>query len=288
MYEMRERFVEVNGLLLNVCEWGLEDGIPIVCLHGFLHQGAVWHDVAEILAPSGARVIAPDARGHGHSGHVGPGGSYHFADYLRDLDGLLRDLGGKPVTLVGHSMGGTAASMYAGLRPDAIRALVIIEGLGPPPVHDEWAVDQLVRHLDELAEPPEHAPMTDLADAVARMRRPLPELSEVAAYRLAERVVEPHPEGGLRWRWDALHRTRSAYAFDRDRYLIMLGRIRAPTTLVCGQRGAYDFPDLAAREAAIRSARRVLLPSGHNPHMECPGELAEVLWKAATGGEDWA
>jgi pimeloyl-ACP methyl ester carboxylesterase len=81
---------------------------------------------------AGSAMIAPDWRGHGDSAWLGPGASSYFLDYVADLAGLVEALRRGPAFLVGHSMGGGAASLYAGTFPDAVRGLVIVEGLGPP------------------------------------------------------------------------------------------------------------------------------------------------------------
>jgi pimeloyl-ACP methyl ester carboxylesterase len=272
-----ESTVTVRGLSLRLSSWGPPDGELVVCLHGFLDQGASWEPVGLALAALGYRVVAPDARGHGLSDHVGAGGYYHFTDYLVDLDGLAEQLSPEqPFNLVGHSMGGAVATLYAGVRPDRVAALVNIEGLGPPRVSDEHAVGQMVTHLRQLRGTPQHRPLADLDDAVARMRAHTPELPEAEARRLAERVTEPW-QGGLRWRWDPLHRTRGAIAFDVDRFVLVLGRIRAPVTLVIGATSPFALDDGEERFACLATARKVRLPSGHHPHFECPERLATVL-----------
>ena len=129
---VRERFVSIRGLNLCLCEWGGVGRPIVVCLHGYLDQGAAWARVAQRFAQHGYHFIAPDARGHGRSDHAPAGSDYHFPDYLSDLDGLLDELNVSKVLLVGHSMGGTVASLYAGVRPERIEALGVVEGLGPP------------------------------------------------------------------------------------------------------------------------------------------------------------
>src|SRR5690606_17454861 len=115
------------------------------------------------------RVIAPDQRGHGLSEHVGRGGFYHFWDYVSDLDALVGSLE-RPVDLVGHSMGGTVACLYASLRPEAVRRLVLVEGLGPPDASGEL-LRRPRRFLDDRHRGPVHAPLDDVADGVRRMLR---------------------------------------------------------------------------------------------------------------------
>jgi pimeloyl-ACP methyl ester carboxylesterase len=277
---MSETTITVRGLELSLSTFGPPEGELVVCLHGFLDQGASWEGVGLALGARGYRLVAPDARGHGRSAHVGVGGYYHFTDYLVDLDGLAEQLSPeRPFALVGHSMGGTVATMYAGARPDRVEALVNIEGLGPPAVSDEHAVGQLVSHLRQLRKTPEHRVLAGLDDAVARMRSYTPELPEAFARRLAERATEPWGDG-LRWRWDPLHRTRGAIALDANRFDVLLGRIRAPVTLVAGDKSPFALEDVQERVARLALSRTVTLPSGHHPHFECPERLAGVIDEA--------
>ena len=75
-------------------------------------------------------------RGHGDSDWVGPGGYYHFLDYLADLHELVGQVGRARVSLVGHSMGGSVAAYYAGAFPERVHKLALLEGLGPPESKD--------------------------------------------------------------------------------------------------------------------------------------------------------
>lgn len=271
-----------RGLDLAICEWPGERGLPLVILHGFLEQGACWHEVATRLS---RRCIAPDQRGFGGSEHVGRGGWYHFWDYISDLDALVQHLGGK-VDLVGHSMGGTVSAMYAGLRPDAVRRLVLIEGLGPPDMR-ATLVDRGRAFLDHRARHPKHPTFPSVEAAAARMRRWHPQLTEATSVRLAARVVrevEPDDpevrerEHPLTWRWDPLHRARSPQPFQADLFSEHLARITAPTLLVDGADSVLVLQDRAARQARIRGARRIVLDNaGHMVHFDRPEALAGII-----------
>ncbi len=283
-----ERRVPGSGLEISLSEWA-PTGTPaagspaatVVILHGFLDQGAAWAEVAAPLAAAGHRVLAPDHRGHGRSEHVGRGGYYHFPDYLRDLDAWTGALLEAPSVLVGHSMGGTIAGMFASTRPERVRALVLVEGLGPGSVRDDLAPGQLREHLEHLRRPRTHSAMPGVEDAAARLRRFNPAMSAPLAALLAARATDPAPGGGVRWRWDPLHRTRSAIPFSLERHLAFLRRVRAPTTLVDGERSPFQIDRRQEREEALPIARRVTLPCGHNPHFELPRELAAVIAEAA-------
>lgn len=279
---MDEQAVVLRGMRFCLCGWGTGTGPVVVLLHGWLDQAASWGRTAAALSAAlGRRVVALDQRGHGRSDPAPAGTTYHFSEYLADLDALLRTLPGGPVDLVGHSMGGTVASQYAGARPGQVRRLVLVEGLGPPAVSDADAVAQLRQHLEQLGEAPARSRLADVAEGAARIQRLNPSLPPEEAERLAARILCPHPDGqGLTWRWDPWHRTRAAVAFDVRRYRLLLARIQAPATLLFGDQSGYAamLPDLAERIACIpQVVGQHSLPTGHSPHLDDPDLLATHL-----------
>ena len=271
----RDFQVAPRGLRLRLCEWGTPGAEPpVVILHGFLEQGAAWERVAEQLP--GRYIIAPDQRGHGLSEHIGAGGFYHFWDYVSDLDALVTSLGGT-VDLVGHSMGGTVATYFAGARSDAVRRLVIVEGLGPPDM-TAAALKRSRDFLEHLRKPRTHRRLEDLSAAVARMRYWITTLASEVAERLAERITEPHPEGGLRWTWDPLHRATAPVPFSAELFQQWIRAITAPTLLVEGSASLFRVPDGAERAASLTDARSVTIDgAGHLIHHDRPEALARVI-----------
>ena len=287
---MRERDVELRGLRFQLCEWGPAGGPLVVMLHGWLDQGAAFDAVAGTLARDGFWVVAPDHRGHGHSAWTPAGSTYHFLEYVADLDALVDLLqaehpGCVPFTLVGHSMGGTIAALYSGLRASSVRSLVLLDGLGPPAVSDEDAADQAVSFLDQCRAVRPNRPMRDLASAAERIHRTNPGLTAARAHALARRATRATPAGGLVWRWDPMHRTRAAVAFDADRLAVVLGRVRAPAVLLLGAEGWYgQLPGLDTRLAALGGGVvRIDLPCGHDlHHAQAAAVVAQVRRAAST------
>ena len=280
---MNERILTLRGLDFCLCEAlpDRETAPPVLILHGWLDQGASWRRVAAGLARAGHRVIAPDHRGHGKTAHTPPGSYYHFPDYIADVDALFRALALPEVILVGHSMGGTISTTFAALRPERVTSLVLIDGLGPPASSPEQAVEQYRTHLKHLEAPRPVSTLADVDAAAERLRRMNPLLPEAEARFLAARCTRP-VEGGVVWRWDPLHRTRSPVAFDLERHMAMLRHIQAPTTLIFGAKDWYlSLPDLPDRIAALGNvAARIDLPTGHSPHMEDPDQLVTHLLAA--------
>jgi pimeloyl-ACP methyl ester carboxylesterase len=247
----------------------------MLILHGFQDQSASWDACAQELRSMGP-VLVPDQRGFGWSEHVGRGGTYHFSDYVLDIDTLLHEQELDAVHVIGHSMGATVACYLAAARPDLVRTLSLVDGIGPPVVADSKAPQQLRTHLKHHRSPRAHSPMESLQDAARRLRKATPSLSEARALSLAERGTRSTPEGWV-WRWDAKHRARSALPFDAERFIAHLEEVQCPAQLVLGAEGWFrHLPDLDRRVAALR-AKQVSIPGGHNLHLDNPLGLAEVL-----------
>ncbi|MEZ4316589.1 MAG: alpha/beta hydrolase [Myxococcota bacterium] len=259
-------------LELEVCVYGADRaGPPLVVLHGFLEQGAAWQWVAEHLDRP---VYAPDQRGHGQSDHIGRGGFYHFWDYVSDVDLLLEHLSpGAPVDLLGHSMGGTVASLYAGSRPERVSRLVLVEGLGPPDT-SATLVDRTRIYLENRRNPPKNPILPDAAAAAARMLRHNPRLGEARARALAERTTTP-VEGGVAWTWDPRHRARNPRPFVEAHFVPFLERITAPTLVVWGATSPFPGIDRASH---LANATVVQIPgAGHLVHLDAPEALAREI-----------
>jgi pimeloyl-ACP methyl ester carboxylesterase len=111
-----------HGPDLSVLAWAANPAAPVlVCLHGHFGQGAIYAPLAEALAPAW-RVVAPDQRGHGWSGHAA---DYGRADYLADVAAVLDALAIPRCVLLGSSLGGVNAYQFAARHPDRVAALVV-------------------------------------------------------------------------------------------------------------------------------------------------------------------
>ncbi len=284
MIEPVEERVVANGLAHHVVTWdgrraARAGGATFVLCHGFLDLAWSWDRVARHLAGAGHRVVAFDWRGHGTSEWIGPGAYYHFPDYVRDLDALLPQIADEPPHLVGHSMGGTACSLFAATRPGAIRTLTLIEGIGPPEHPPELTPDRFGAWLRTIAEARARGPrrMAGLEDALARMRVQNPTLDDAFGLFLARKATRTTEDGALVWTFDPLHRTTSPVPFQLAAYLAFLERIECSVLLVGGESG-FRVPGEKERASKIRDHAWVELDSvGHMIHWQAPERLAEAL-----------
>lgn len=276
-----ESRVEANGLSHHVLTWdGGDRGLVVLC-HGYLDLAWSWDRVARRLADAGHRVVAFDWRGHGETEHVGRGGYYHFADYLLDLEELLAKIAGdRAIDLVGHSMGATACAMYAGTRPDRIRRLVLIEGVGPPDQPIALAPDKVGAWLRTVARYRARTPrpLASIDEAIQRMRVQNPDLPDELAAFIAEKSTRPAPSGeGRVWTFDPLHQTTSPTQFRTEVFATFLSRITAPALIVVGEKG-FRLPDERARAASIADHRFVEIPGAtHMIHWIAPDALSAAI-----------
>ena len=107
-----ELFYEVRG----------EDE-PIIFSHGWMCDCSVWNSQIEFFAKK-YKVVAYDQRGHGRSDK--PKGDYSIQTLSNDMHSLIQKLKLEKVTLVGHSMGGMAALVFALDHPDKVSKLVLV------------------------------------------------------------------------------------------------------------------------------------------------------------------
>jgi myxalamid-type polyketide synthase MxaB len=284
---MRERRLDGRDLSLCVCDWGADDGLPIVCLHGTMDHGPSWEAVAQTLVADGYKVMAPDLRGHGRSGHLGAHGSYHVRDFVGDLDVVLRQLGTDSVPLVAHSFGSMIAVIYAAARPERISALVLVEPPLPPkhPQPQTFAA-QIAAHLSDPDTTPQHVVMPDLSVAVERLCQVTPAMPQALALRMAKRLTTVQ-EGGIVWRWDArldAPHERLFAGLAREEYLSMLASIRVPITIIYGAASGWITPeDKHLIQAALPQTRPIVLHGGHNLQVDAAADLAAVINHAVKG-----
>lgn len=183
-----------DGLSLRVREWGDPDAAPIVLLHGLRGYSGTWRSLAAALPDR--RLIAIDQRGRGESDWDAER-NYYTDAYLSDLEDLVAHLGLTRFTLIGHSMGGTTAYVYAARNPGRLDAL-IIEDIAPGSSVSGAGAERIKAEMAAL--PRDFA---DWAEARAYWRKARPSVSEAAREeRLAESLRET-ADGRIGWRYDA-------------------------------------------------------------------------------------
>lgn len=279
MKPFQSHFHDVRDIRVHVREWGRRGAPMLVMLHGWSDVGATFQFVIDAFEHDW-HVVAPDWRGHGLSGRGHD--AYWFADYLGDLDALLRIYSPEaPVRIVGHSMGGNVAHLYAGIRPERVRALVTLESLARADRPADEAPDRYATWLEQLAT--RKAPRVyESVEALAlRLRRANPRLTEARALFMARHYTEAHEAGGVRIAVEPAHRNAQPVIHRRAEAEACWRRITAPVMWLMQEgtqwqeiRGidaeAYD-----RTRACFANLRETPVPDcGHNLQHDQPERVA--------------
>ena len=104
---------------------GDDRSYPLILIHPIGGNVLIWHHEISLLLKSGFRVIAYEIRGH-YRTNMGKVGACTMQDLVNDLHQLLNHLNINRCSIIGHSIGGIIASMYAAQYPDCIDVIVLI------------------------------------------------------------------------------------------------------------------------------------------------------------------
>jgi pimeloyl-ACP methyl ester carboxylesterase len=271
----------VRGLRMHLTRWPGSDPRPWLLLHGWADTGGTFQFLADAL-PDTRTLVAPDWRGFGASDWAV--GGYWFPDYFADLEQLIAQLSPEAsVTLIGHSMGANVAMMYAGIRPERVRAVVSIDGFGLPPTQPEQAPTRYRAWLDEVAEIPAFARFPSHAAFAEYLHKRSPRLPRERAEFVARAWTEPVPDGGVRMRADPQHKRVNPVLYRREEAQACWREIRAPLLMVAAADSGYAArvageATLERMRELVPTSRLVTIPDcGHMVHHEQPAALGAAI-----------
>ena len=98
-------------------------GEPVVILHGLFGMGDNWISIARRIGQN-YKVYLPDARNHGRSPHSD---TFNTRVLKEDLAQFISDRALENVKLIGHSLGGKVAMLYALEHPENVEKLVVVD-----------------------------------------------------------------------------------------------------------------------------------------------------------------
>lgn len=264
-----------RGLDLMVRVVGDAGKPPLILQHGARDHG---HSLdflgARFLGTH--RIIIPDLRGHGDSGHV-PGGGYEGIDYVADFVFLLRCLAGEGLgevfDVIGHSLGGNIAAHAAAAAPCHFRRLVNIEGAGTPPdrydaiitvpIAQRWA-GAVTRRLgaDQRAE----RRMKGSEEAVRKLKRIYSSAPDGIVEYVARTGVREDGEGVV-WKYDPLLSLDLLRPEAPEEYAALYADVPCPVLLVYGRKSFATPPTEDGRGLMFPKGRlEIIEGAGHWPH----------------------
>src|SRR5690606_20449374 len=127
----------------------LGEGQPFVILHGFLGMSDNWKTMGQSISEQGFQVHLVDQRNHGKSFHSN---EFNYELLVEDLKNYCDSKGLKEIILLGHSMGGKTAMLFAATYPTMVSKLIVAD-ISPRyyPVHHDVILNGLsALDFDEL------------------------------------------------------------------------------------------------------------------------------------------
>jgi pimeloyl-ACP methyl ester carboxylesterase len=239
----------------------------VVLLHGGSAHAHWWDGFADAIADS-HHVLALDLRGHGDSERSDPP-AYRVKDYVGDLAAFVDATASHRINLIGHSLGGIIAIAYAGLVPERLNSLVIVDA--QPRISPAGA-----RYINRLHHFP-HPVYPDREQALRRFRL-LPTQTNAAPEvlaRVAAHAIRQLPDG----RWTPKFDRESLSHAEPQDFTAALHQLSCPLLFVRGAHSTFlSHAALAAVMAIAPNAEVVEIPDAHHHVMlDNPVEFERVV-----------
>ncbi len=251
-------------------------GTVVIGLHGYLDNA----ESLRLLAPylQSQRFIALDLAGHGRSSHRPIGMHYNQADYLQDLHALIEDQEWEQVILLGHSMGGILASLYAGLFPEKVKGVISLDACGPLTLEASTSQVQMREAiLSRKKKQRNKLTLVNLDDAV-KARCKVSDIPADHARAILERNLTQDAGGHCFWSSDPRLRTKSVLRLTEEQAENIMSAIVCPILFV-GASSSFKALDSVydKRQSWFKNARFEQLTGGHHIHMEKTDEVGMLI-----------
>lgn len=244
------------------------NGPTIVLLHGFADSKTVWLDVAKQLTPH-FHLVIPDLPGWGESSRD-MGANYDIDAQAARLQDFVQALGLGRFMLVGHSMGGAIAGVYAAEHPEHVSSLALLDSFGLKFNQNAFARESLAG-TDPFAFS-DRAGFWRATDLVFAKR---PDVPGRFVDALVARNVKDH--AFMAKVFDEL-REPSQYLAVQNR----LDKLTMPVLgLWCNGDKVIDISAMDSLRSGLVHASGIsastLIGCGHMPELEKPEETAQIL-----------
>ncbi|EHL29591.1 alpha/beta fold hydrolase [Legionella drancourtii] len=273
---MHEIIIQIPGFSIAGKTWGSPENPPILALHGWLDNANSFAPLAPYLQDD-FYFIAADLPGHGYSSHIPAGCNYHFFDAIFIIIELINALQLGKVHLLGHSMGACISSLLAGVAPQLLRSLYLIEALGPFSAPAETTCQQLAAYAQFLNQPSKKSKSYEHFEKAVVARSAKGYVSMDIAQILCERALI-QTAGRYHWRHDPKLLVTSPLRMTEEQILSCLRQISSKTVLLLSNEGfSFDAEIMANRIKTVNNLIVERLDGGHHIHMEKPEVVAQLL-----------
>jgi pimeloyl-ACP methyl ester carboxylesterase len=276
MLEPEQINIDLPNINVAALAWGPKDGMPILALHGWLDNAASFIPIATYL--SNFRLIALDLPGHGYSDHRPAGAYFHFYDYAPDVLSIIDHFGWDKCALLGHSLGAGVASLLAGVFPERISALGLIDGLGPLAVSEQQLPDMMRKSIEEYSNLiNKQLTVYPDKDAAVKARLSANKMEYSSAELIVHRGLKEHAEGFI-WRSDPRLLVKPLIMLCESQIEEFLKRITTKTCLLRPAPGwPFDEKILTNRIALLNDVEVHRIEGEHHIHMDKPELVGKLL-----------
>ena len=255
-----------NNPMLNFVRIG--EGEPLIILHGLFGSNKNWQSISKVLSQS-FDVLTLDLRNHGESFHSAV---MDYPSMVRDVHHLLNQLEIKSCRLMGHSMGGKVAMLFASQYPQLISQLVVVDIAPISYQHNfDHLIDPIIAlKLDEMdtRTDVDKALQTDIAD------------SQLRQFLLQSLARKPH---GWRWKnnWSAIKKHRDkiiGFQFPEEAQPGSW-KVNIPTLFISGELSDYvdEIGKGVINHHFEKPHFRVINDANHWLHAEQPKQFADAV-----------
>lgn len=242
-------------------EWGPADAPVLLCCGGVANVAMRFSFLASDLCDR-YRVICMDWLGRGRSGWLASEGDYSLPTYAEQLRQMIKHLGGRPVTVLGSSMGGSATIEMMATTPKLVERL-ILNDVGPhiPARRRRRRADTIARHY-VFRNP------GDLLRKVGASQKNDGPVSDDIRFNLTFHQTRwSDDEGGRIYRHDV--RAMQAYRRDAQRSLLQWTQwrhVHCPVLLIHGMQSDALFESTIKRMVRGKTVTTMHIPdTGHAP-----------------------
>jgi pimeloyl-ACP methyl ester carboxylesterase len=272
----QEIFVTHGTLQLAVRIYGESAAPPLIALHGWRDNSASFALLAPLLPD--VKTIAMDFPGHGLSSPRSREGHYYIWSYIDDVLAVVDDLNLSSFNLLGHSMGGAVACLFAALYPDRVKNLLLLDAVGPLVTPPEDAPAHMLRSITQMQtlRPGYHHHYPDFKHAVkARADKGL---SLDAATILGKRGIL-QDERGYYWNLDPRLSRANPLSLTEAQAAAFISKISCQTLLITAKEYWQQKQQwLALRRSYFQSLQMHELQGNHHQHLDGQQEaVAELM-----------